>query len=53
MKNIKNRKLRKLLWEARRYAIIIAFYGVMLCLAIMAICFVLALPELIGMLIFG
>jgi hypothetical protein len=51
--NIKNRKLKRLLWEIRRHAIIIAVYAVMFFLAVWAICFVLALPELIGMLIFG
>ncbi len=53
---IKSRKLRKLFWEIRRYAIIFAYHAIIICaLAVLtlALCYVFALPEIIGMLIFG
>ena len=53
MRNIKNRKLRKFLWEARRCLVILTVYAVLTFLAIFAVCLVLGLPEIIGNLIFG
>lgn len=50
---IKNRFIRRMLWEIRRHAIIIAFYSAMLFVCAWLLCFVLTLPEIIGLLIFG
>lgn len=50
---IKNRKLRKLLWEIRRNAIVLAYYVIMLIPVILAILFFVSIPEIIGWLIWG
>lgn len=50
---IKNRKLRKLFWEIRRHAIIISVYLLIAFLAVLAVCFIVSIPEIISMLIFG
>ena len=46
------RKLKKLFWEIRRHAIIIAVYAVIMLAIIFAVCFILCIPEIIGSLIF-
>lgn len=50
---IRNRKLKKIFWEIRRHAIIIAFYAAIAFLAILVACFIVSIPDIIGMLIFG
>jgi hypothetical protein len=49
---IKSKKLRKLFWETRRHAIIIAIYLLITLLAVLAICILVSIPEIIGCLIF-
>ena len=50
---ITNKKIRKIFWEIKRYAIIFCFYAVIMFAIVLAVCFVLSLPEIIGILIFG
>lgn len=50
---ITNKKIRKFFWEVRRYAIILCFYAIVMLAIVLAVCFVLSLPEIIGALIFG
>ena len=45
---IKNRFIRRMLWEIRRHAIIIAFYAVVGFALAFAICLVVGLPETIA-----
>lgn len=50
---IKNKKFKKLFWEIRRHAIILAFYAAIIALIVFGILFIVSIPELIGCLIFG
>lgn len=50
---MKNRKLKKLFWEIRRYAIILAFYAIVIALVVFGILLIVSIPDIIGSLIFG
>lgn len=50
---IKNKKIRRIVHNMIHTVFKISVYFILLFLAVLAVCFVLSLPELIGMLIFG
>lgn len=49
---VKNKKARRILWEARRHLVILAFYAVFAVVLALAVCFIVSVPEIVASLIF-